>query len=147
LKKPAGKNKVMKLPELVDIAVLGVNVNATVAAFAKMRSESAMVIENCVGRVPDAYESVRSPLTPAVMRSESADVKTSKVLLVLALPTVSPPIVMVKLLLGAMLAPDIVMIMRLLPPGGAKGIGAKVANSPGMLQESMVGILPIISSA
>ena len=52
LKKPAGKNKVMK--PLVDIAVLGVKVNATVAALEKMRSESAMVIENCVARVPDA---------------------------------------------------------------------------------------------
>jgi hypothetical protein len=52
LKKPAGKNRVTKLS--VDIAVLGVTVNVTVAALAKMRSESAMVIENCVARVPDA---------------------------------------------------------------------------------------------
>lgn len=52
LKKPAGKNKMMK--PLVDIAVLGVNVNATVAALEKIRSELAMVIENCVARVPDA---------------------------------------------------------------------------------------------
>ena len=38
---------------LVDTAVLGVNVNVTVAALEKMRSESAMVIENCVARVPE----------------------------------------------------------------------------------------------
>jgi hypothetical protein len=35
-----------------------------------------------------------------------------KLLLVPALPTVSPPIVMVKLLPEAMLAPDVVKIMR-----------------------------------
>lgn len=52
MKRPAGKNRVMN--SLVDTAVLGVNVSVTVAAFAKMRSELAMVIENCVARVPDS---------------------------------------------------------------------------------------------
>ncbi len=53
LKNPEGKNIVMNW--LVDTAVLGVNVSVTVAALAKIRSESAMVIENCVTGVPDAY--------------------------------------------------------------------------------------------
>jgi hypothetical protein len=52
LKKPAGKNKLTK--PVVDIAVLGVKVNAKVAGAAKLRSESAMVIENSVARVPDS---------------------------------------------------------------------------------------------
>ena len=52
MKKRAGKNKVMK--PLVDTAVLGVKLNVTVAALEKMRSESAMVIENCVARVTEA---------------------------------------------------------------------------------------------
>jgi hypothetical protein len=61
-----------------------------------------------------------------------------KLLLVPALPTVSPPIVMVKLLPEAMLAPDVVMVMRLLLL-----VAAKVVDSPGTLQESMVGVTPV----
>lgn len=50
----------------------------------------------------------------------------------------SPPIVMVKLLLGAMLAPDVVMVMRLLLL-----VAARVVDSRATLQESMVGVTPV----
>ncbi len=59
-------------------------------------------------------------------------------LLVLALPTVSPPIVMTKLLPAAMLAPDVVMAMRLL-----LSVAEKVVESRGTLQEPMVGVTPV----
>jgi hypothetical protein len=37
----------------VDIELLGVKEVVMVAAFPKTRSSSAMIIENCVARVPD----------------------------------------------------------------------------------------------
>ena len=64
--------------------------------------------------------------------------ETSKLLAVRTLPTVSPPIVMVKLLPEAMLAPDVVMVILLLLL-----VAAKVVDSPDTLQESMVGITPV----
>ena len=62
--------------------------------------------------------------------------KTRKLLLVETLPTVSPPIVMVKALPASMLAPDVVMTMLLVL------VAAKEGDSRATLQESMVGVIP-----
>ena len=63
--------------------------------------------------------------------------KTRKLLLVETLPTVSPPIVMVKALPASMLAPEVVMTMLLVML-----VAAKEGDSRATLQESMVGVIP-----
>ncbi len=69
------------------------------------------------------------------------DVLTCNAAVVGMLPTFSPPIVMVKLTPELMLAPVVVMTIRLLR--SLLSVAANADDSKGKLQESMTGVIPV----